>query len=388
MTVGKNEGYEMIHSDLIAITKYEVLSKLPDPFTFMDGSKVKTHDDWSRRREELFRYVELVYGQQLPKPEIFRVETMGKGSRSHCYRITAGPYECPVSFMMTIHFPPEKKAKYPVVIDGDLCWDYPFSSDYMNPFLKSGIAVVLFNRLELAADVRELGKRSPLYRAYPDHTFGATLAWAWGYSRCVDALMELDLVNPACIAFTGHSRGGKTAFLAGILDERATIVNPNESGAGGCGSFKIRMEGVDEVGNSSGNETLEALLDQFDYWFSPELKNYYGRAEELPFDTHQLKALIAPRILLEGNAASDLWANSVGSVQTAIAAKEVFKFLGVEENLLWYFRHGGHWHNAEDISRLANLMVGSMERTKTKDEYFVPTFHLPEKPYDWSAPEV
>ena len=88
------------------------------------------------------------------------------------------------------------------------------------------------------------------------------------------------------------------------------------------------MKGVDEEGNSRHNESLEDLLDQFDYWFSPELKKYYGHAEDLPFDMHEVKALIAPRILLEGNAASDLWANPVGSVQTAVAAAEVFKFLG------------------------------------------------------------
>ena len=38
----------------------------------------------------------------------------------------------------------------------------------------------------------------------------------------------------SCVTFTGHSRGGKTAALAGVLDERAAIVNPNETCAGSC----------------------------------------------------------------------------------------------------------------------------------------------------------
>ena len=378
----------MIHSDLIQITEYELMAKLPDPFKFTDGSRVKTREDWSKRKEELFRYVEMVYGRIPPKPDVFHVETLGEGSRTSCYRITSGPYDHPVSFSMTIHYPTVKKDIYPVVIDGDMCWDYVYNTDFLDAFRRSGIAVVLFNRLELAADLRESGHRSPLYRAYPDLDFGALLAWAWGYSRCVDAVFELGIANPECIAFTGHSRGGKAAFLAGVLDERATIVNPNESGAGGCGSFKIRMKGVDEEGNSRHNESLEDLLDQFDYWFSPELKKYYGHAEDLPFDMHEVKALIAPRILLEGNAASDLWANPVGSVQTAVAAAEVFKFLGAENNLLWYFRRGVHWHKSEDAARLARIMNCSLDGTTPEDEYHVPPFRLPRKAYDWSAPEA
>ena len=31
-------------------------------------------------------------------------------------------------------------------------------------------------------------RKGQLYDAYPDYTFGAIGAWAWGYSRCVDAL--------------------------------------------------------------------------------------------------------------------------------------------------------------------------------------------------------
>ena len=34
------------------ITKYEVLGKLPDPFTFKNGEKVKTPADWRARRQE------------------------------------------------------------------------------------------------------------------------------------------------------------------------------------------------------------------------------------------------------------------------------------------------------------------------------------------------
>lgn len=104
----------------------------------------------------------------------------------------------------------------------------------------------------------------------------------------------------------------------------------------------------------------------------------------MPFDAHYLKALVAPRILLEGNAASDLWANPVGSYQTAMAAAEVYKFLGVPENHYWYYRTGYHDHLPEDVQRLAKLM---REGHQTDDEYYVTPFVRPAPIYDWRAPE-
>lgn len=53
------------------------------------------------------------------------------------------------------------------------------------------------------------------------------------------------------------------------------------------------------------------------------MKNYIGRENELPFDTHFLKALVAPRILFVSEAAGDIWANPIGSWMTTEAAKEV-----------------------------------------------------------------
>ncbi len=39
-----------------------------------------------------------------------------------------------------------------------------------------------------------------------------------------------------------------------------------------------------------------------------------------------------------------------------MGAKKVYKFLGVEDKLLWYFRSGGHFHTVEDIKQLVNVI--------------------------------
>ena len=87
---------------------------------------------------------------------------------------------------------------------------------------------------------------------------------------------------------------------------------------------------------------MDDIVRAFPDWMGPDLPAYAGRAAQLPFDEHALNALVAPRVLFDSEAQSDIWANPLGAYQSNIAAREVYRFLGVEENLLWYWREGYH----------------------------------------------
>ena len=85
--------------------------------------------------------------------------------------------------------------------------------------------------------------------AYPSYSWGSLGVWAWGASRVVDYLIGegwVDAPNgipdadPTKLIITGHSRRGKTALLAGAMDERFAMVVPNGSGCGGTGSFLVQ----------------------------------------------------------------------------------------------------------------------------------------------------
>lgn len=58
---------------------------------------------------------------------------------------------------------------------------------------------------------------------YPEYDWATLSVWAWGYSRVVDYLVTLENVDKDKIVVTGHSRGGKTALLAGAMDLRIAI---------------------------------------------------------------------------------------------------------------------------------------------------------------------
>lgn len=374
--------------NLIKIKSVTIKGNLPNPFIMNDGTPVTTAEDWEQRRQEMYKTaVELQYGTMPPAPEFLEVELLDDAALIHNYRITTGRLDHPVSFIMRV-ICPASTGKFPAIVDGDLCWRYAFDKEYLQTVTGNGIAFVLFNRLELVPDRNVDRSQGPLYRCYPEYTFSALGAWAWGYARCVDALEKLGYIDMDNIAFSGHSRGGKTALLAGVLDQRAAIVNTNESGAGGAGCYRVDTEAVDEAGNLCPSEKLADLLKNFPHWFNPDMAPYVGREEDLPFDEHFLKALVAPRILLETDAASDIWANPVGSWQTSMAAKEVFRFLGKEENIIHTFRPGFHEHQPRDLQTLVNVMKAKMAGEPLCEDTFRLPFPTPEELiFDWRCPE-
>lgn len=385
------EQNEIFDESLIKITSCEVLGKLPDPFLMNDGTRADTAEKWRERRKEIYKSaVELQYGTLPPEPEFLDAELIyfGAYGKTITYRIHTGRRDYPVSFLMRVFIPEEAEGACPPVIDGDLCFVGTYKDDFVRTFTDNGIMLVLFDRTELAHDVKGEGRgKGPLYDAYPEYTFGAIGAWAWGYSRCVDALLKLGLGDMSRLTFTGTSRGGKTAALAGAVDERAVIVNPNATCAGGCGCYRIHMTAINEEGIDARSERLADLWHNFPYWMGPELGKYADDEASLPFDCHFLKALIAPRTLFVSEGASDIWANPVGSWQTTQAAREVYKLLGAEDKVYWHFRRGTHDHKTEDILRLINVIKHENSEEELSDRFFRLPFPEPELIFDWRCPE-
>ncbi|MBO4356043.1 MAG: hypothetical protein J5850_04235, partial [Clostridia bacterium] len=364
--------------------------KLPDPFTFENGDSVKTKDDWEKRRSELFKsVVEIQYGKMPPEPEFLECELICNynSGKMLTYRVRTGRKSHPIVFKMLV-FRKKPEMGLPAVINGDLCFGSVFSDNWVNSFTDEGVALVLFDRTDFAIDLMKNEKQGQLYDCYPEVDCGSIMAWAWGFSRCMDALEKLDIVRKDCISFSGHSRGGKAALLAGALDKRAFAVNSNGSGRGGSGCYRIRLECVEENGLNARDERMSDA-DRFGVrnWYGPEMAAYAGREADLPFDQHYLKALVAPRILVETEAASDTWANSVGTWETALAAKEVYKFLGAENGIYLYFRSGYHRYSGKDIRSFISVLKHYVCGTPAKEGSFDVPFKKKDLIFDWNCPE-
>ena len=371
------------------ITSYETLGKLPDLFTFEDGTKVTGLEAWERRRVELYRSAVLLqYGEIPPEPELLEIQPLcvpNVPGRMNIYRIITGTRDCPVCFTLYAHMP-AGEGPYPAVVDGDLCYASMQDPEIARAFTDKGILLAAFNRCEIAPDVLHTGRAGTLYATYPDRRFGALAAWAWGFSRALDALVALGLADLKCVAFTGLSRGGKAALLAGALDRRATIVNPEGSGCGGSGCYRIHMQGIEEDGRERRSETLKDIIQARPDWFGPDLPAYQDDEGSLPFDEHFLKALIAPRVYFDSQALSDMWAGPVNTWMTAVAAREAWKLYGKEDNVLWYWRSGRHSHVKEDFDRLIEVIQRELSGAPLSEVFNRTPFEPPEPLFDWRCP--
>ncbi|MBQ6698330.1 MAG: hypothetical protein IJN09_04750 [Oscillospiraceae bacterium] len=327
----------------------------------------KTVAEWEARRCELLsQLIDIEYGGLPPKPQSIRVEQLQSDITDLSMKVYINET---FNFMMKI-FKPQKLCdgkKYPVILTGDACFRYCNSTVIENA-LSRGFLVAVFNRVEFAKDVNGVPRAGGIYNMHPGMTFGAVSAWAWGYSRAMDALETLPFVDTQNVAITGHSRGGKAVLLAGAIDERFAVVNPNDSGCCGGGCFRYRTEPCD---GKRGNERLEEILSEFPYWFGPKLHEYVGRDHELPFDQHFLKAAVAPRKLLETNGRDDTWANPKGAYVTYEAAKEVYELYGVPENIAYRIREGGHAHTPADFDALFAFIE---DVTSVTDGYTITPF--------------
>ncbi len=379
----------MINYDenLIKITGHEVLGKLPDLFLKDNGTRLCDVSEWDEHRKTLLKSaVELQYGKMPPKPKNVEIEPLcivSSNDISGTYRIIADD----VSFTFRLIMPPDVENP-PVAVYGDMCFNYMSTDGFLDEFLKNGIAVACFNRCELAHDVRYEGRsQGQLYKVYPDYSFGALAAWAWGYSRVVDALEIIGGVNLDCLISVGHSRGGKTALLAGVTDTRFAITNPNEACAAGTSCYRIHTTAITEYGKEKRSENLYDMWTRYGFWIGEGMEEYAEREQDLPFDSHTLKALVAPRVLFVSEAASDIWGGPVGSWMTTMAASEAYKFLGAENNLYWYYRKGKHFHHLHDVKMLVAVVKNVTEGTPLPDGFFKTPFKKPQLIYDWRAPK-
>ncbi|MDR3146975.1 MAG: hypothetical protein LBU00_01200 [Treponema sp.] len=371
-----------------------VLQKLPNPLVKADAAPLQSAGEWISQRGRILELVAgLEYGALPPKPEEQECELLCFSNDTfNTYALTIGNGKERFSFELQLVIPPhDKGAQLPVVLNGDGCWRY-MDDSIIDAITGRGFIAARFNRAAIVHDVYSPAeaRRSPLYRLYPGIESGTIAGWAWGYQRCIDALLQLPMVDPACIAITGHSRGGKAVLLAGAADGRVAFTAPNGSGAAGAGCWRYQMhEPRPPDGNSNEgdrrSEVLADLLKGMPHWLGPKMRDFEGHEEQLPFDQHYLKALIAPRYYIQTEGLADTWANPKGAYQTLLAARGVYHLLGASDRLLSHYREGGHAHTLEDFEVLLNVMSAARAGREQDKCYYENPYPKMEKIFDWDC---
>jgi hypothetical protein len=339
----------------------------PDLLTHQDGSPI-TPESWSQRRKELGDIIiDHQFGGMPPEPDSIDIIQRASSNVRHWPGVQYNTYEIRVSFTqnqvitltLSLWIPPGD-GPFPVLLDADGCWRY-FNDDVISKILARGNIAASVDRTEAAADNKTEYRNTGLYRLFPDAKFGVCSAWAWAIHRCIDALTTFPKVTSDAIAITGHSRGGKTALLAGATDERIAITNPNNSGIGGAGLHRLKMEGSEVVDSFFGSGNI--------FWFGQEFANHRHRDAELPYDNHFLHALVAPRGLLLTEAYEDHSANPAGTYAAAQATHKVYNLLNSKETIGWAYRESGHAHMPEDYTALLDFMDRHLHNRQLKRDF-------------------
>ena len=218
-----------------------------------------------------------------------------------------------------------------------------------NPRLRMALALVRRGYVTFTYDAACFGERHnpasghygdaiPFYRTHPHWALMSKMAW--DLSRAIDYLETLDFVDPHRIASIGHSHGGYTTLFSAAFDARIRVA------VSSCGFDTFRYDG-----NAYRWSHATALMPRLGFYStSPyiNLKSFGGMPDsetvQIPFDMHDLLALIAPRALFLSTSDEDfVFPNGGWSARQSLARLEpLYKLFGAEDRLGSYFFRGGH----------------------------------------------
>ena len=377
-----------------------VRKALPDVLVMNDGTRVTTPKQWRKRREEMRRILSYyAVGQMPPAPGNLKgvegaSELVLDGTvKYRQVRLIFGPSR-KLALDIGI-FAPLTGAPFPAIIlqsgsvpgapmlprlpqganqgrgqdvllivapeqatpvmpagQGQSPTAREIASEHAEVF-RRGYALVVYNPNDCAEDTT---LRNPdgswafrdtrFFPAYPGYDWGILAAWAWGASRVADYLEQDRSIDSTRLIITGASRNGKSSMIAAAFDERLAAA-PVVTGGGGIGAYRLA--------GPRNSETLDIMQKKYPNWFSPNLHQFWGQVDKLPFDEHWFLALAAPRpfIALEGTTDTISLPEAVKA--SILAARPAYSLLGVADRLGVHYSDHGHAFTNEDWTAMLDF---------------------------------
>jgi len=287
--------------------------KLPDPFTFLDGTRISKKEDWACLRAELSAALQAgIYGPKMPPPDSLKATYSG-GSLS--IDMTVGSNKKTVT--VKVGSAGTASAKKPCLIT---CGGSSLGTI-------SGIATANLDYNSWASESNLGGIVQSLFGNTCAKS-GALIGWAWGCSRIIDALEQCPEagIDLNAIAVTGCSRCGKGALAMGAFDERVALTLVQESGSGGVALWRVSSK--EKSMGMNIQEATEIVGEA--KWQGSDFKSYVNDVTKLPCDEHFAVALCAPRAIMMFENDID-WLGPVAVYGGAVAGAKVYEALGIKD---------------------------------------------------------
>lgn len=319
--------------------------RLPDPLTMKNGERVADAEAWwGRRRPEILEdFAREMYGRIPGGAPSITWEVTSATSGSFIRKIVVGRIDnsrypgAGPSIHITLYLPVKAAGAVPVIMalvagPGGYGAPRPAAAGTLAAPRDPPAGSALYQVLEMGWGYATL-EVGPIQNDYaggltsgiiglmnggsarkPDE-WGALAAWAWGASRAVDYFETDKSVDAKRLGVEGHSRYGKAALLAAALDGRWAIVYPSCSGEGGA-----------KPSRRNWGETTDNIAGS--HWMAGNFRKYAGHWDDLPVDSNELIALVAPRPVFLNGGTQDQWADPHGAFLAAVAAGPVYRLLG------------------------------------------------------------
>ena len=330
----ENTGSKFAAPTMPAANQLPIIRELPDA---LEG--VKKFKGWSKRRSDIGHMIQH-YGigtKPAVKPEQVKARMEDD---TLVVDVTVGQEV--LTLKSHIRYPKTGQAPYALMIGTDMI------ALPRQLFDDRPIATATFVSAQVN-DYKQFGKHHDrgehnFDRLYPNlKDNGAYSMWAWGMSRLIDGLQQLGpevtKIDTKHIGVTGCSYAGKMALYCGAFDERIALTIAQEPGGGGAAAWRKSHE------FTLAGKNLEDI-DKTDYhWFLESQKeNFRGDSVyRLPYDQHELCAMVCPRaLLLLGNPDYE-WLADGSMLYSAEAAKKVWEYFGIGDRMGWSIV-GQHGH--------------------------------------------
>ena len=331
----ENSGIKYQKPVKTSIEQLRQIKELPDA---LEG--VRDFGDWERRRNEIASMIQHYGIGQKPVVEARQVKARMEGDTALVVDVTVGGET--LTLRSVIHYPSVGEPPYALMI-GTSGISLPYDILTSRP-----IATMVFRESQVN-DYGQWGNHHergghPFDRLYPGlKDNGAYSEWAWGLSRLIDGLQQLGpkktKIDTKRIGVTGCSYAGKMALYCGAFDERVALTIAQEPGGGGAAAWRKSHE------LTLSGKNLEDI-DKTDYhWFLESQKeNFSGdNVYRLPYDQHELCAIVCPRaLLLLGNPDYE-WLADDAMLPSAQAARKVWERFGIADRMGWSIVDG-HGH--------------------------------------------
>ncbi|MEO3926594.1 cellulose-binding protein [Micromonosporaceae bacterium B7E4] len=328
-------------------------SRLPDPFRRLDGSRISSKADWRCQRAQVKELVErYVYGDKPAKP----ASVTGTVSNSNI-TVNVSHNGRSSSFSASVQLPSGTGPFPAVVVLGG------FGADTA-AIRSAGAAVINYDPYAVGREgTPRNNKQGAFYSVYGNtSSTGLLAAWSWGVSRIIDVIESSGgNILRTDIGVTGCSRFGKGAFAVGALDQRIALTMPIESGSAGVPIFRgIPGEGAQSLSSAYGEQP----------WLGDAFGSFTSNPNNLPVDTHEIVAMIAPRglFIMDNPHIANLGPRSASVA--ALGGAEVYQALGAGDNITY-------WSDVQDGSHCANRAEWRTPLQQHIQKYLLKTGNAP-----------